>query len=206
MEQADSLAAPPRTRRAAVYVAVPLAVVMLLLVVVLISRKSAAERGDFSPLIDKPAPAIIGTTLDDKPFDIDALRGKWVVVNFFATWCVPCQQEHPYLVSFDRRHSQADDVQLVSVVFNDDIAAVRDFYAKNGGSYPVVNGDQGRMALDYSVIRVPDTYIIDPLGIVRARIPRPLQNADELDQTISALSDKLFGSSSSSSSSSSSGP
>ena len=52
--------------------------------------------------------------------------------------------------------------------------------------------------LDYSVIRPPDTYIIDPLGIVRDRIPRPVQNADELDQRITRLSDRLFGSSSSS--------
>jgi hypothetical protein len=110
---------------------------------------------------------------------------------------VPCQQEHPYLVSFDRRHSQAKDAQLISVVFNDDIPAVRDFYAKHGGDYPVVNGDQGRMALEYSVIRVPDTYIIDPLGLVRARIPRPLKNADELDQIITDLSAKFFGTSSS---------
>jgi cytochrome c biogenesis protein CcmG/thiol:disulfide interchange protein DsbE len=195
----EPLAAPPRTRRAAAFVAVPLAVVMLLLIAVLITRKSSADRADFNPLVDKAAPSIVGTTLDGKPFDIDKLRGKWVVVNFFATWCVPCQQEHPYLVSFDRRHTQADDAQLVSVVFSDDVGSVRDFFARNGGDYPVVDGDQGRMALEYSVIRPPDTYIIDPLGIVRARIPRPLQNADELDQTISALSSKLFGSASSSS-------
>jgi cytochrome c biogenesis protein CcmG/thiol:disulfide interchange protein DsbE len=195
----ESLAAPPRARRAAVFVAVPLAVVMLLLIVVLVTRKSAADRADFNPLVDKVAPSIVGTTLDGKPFDIDDLRGKWVVVNFFATWCVPCQQEHPYLVSFDRRHTQAGDAQLISVVFSDDVGSVRDFFTKNGGDYPVVDGDQGRMALEYSVIRPPDTYIIDPLGIVRARIPRPLENADELDQTISALSDKLFGSVSSSS-------
>ncbi|MEY2404880.1 MAG: cytochrome c biosis protein CcmG, thiol:disulfide interchange protein DsbE [Acidimicrobiaceae bacterium] len=193
----EPLAAPPRTRRAASFVAVPLALVMVLLIAVLITRKSAAERADFNPLIDKAAPEILGTTLDGKPFNIDQLRGKWVVVNFFATWCVPCQQEHPYLVSFDRRHAQAGDAQLVSVVFNDDITAVRDFYAKNGGDYPVVNGDQGRMALEYSVIRVPDTYIIDALGIVRARIPRPFQNADELDQIITDLSAKLYGSASS---------
>jgi cytochrome c biogenesis protein CcmG/thiol:disulfide interchange protein DsbE len=194
----EALAAPPRKRRAALFVAVPLALVMVLLVVVLVTRKSAADRADFSPLIDKAAPEIVGTTLDNKPFNVDQLRGEWVVVNFFATWCVPCQQEHPYLVSFDRRHSQSKDAQLISVVFNDDISAVRDFYAKNGGDYPVVNGDQGRMALDFSVIRVPDTYIIDPFGIVRARIPRPLQNGDELDQTISALSEKLYGTASSS--------
>jgi cytochrome c biogenesis protein CcmG/thiol:disulfide interchange protein DsbE len=195
----EPLAAPPRTRRAALFVAIPLAIVMALLVVVLVTRKSAADRADFNPLIDKAAPEIVGTTLDGKAFNVDDLRGKWVVVNFFATWCVPCQQEHPYLLSFDRRHSQAGDVQLISVVFNDDIGAVRDFYAKNGGDYPVVNGDQGRMALEYSVIRVPDTYIIDQLGIIRARIPRPLQNANELDQIISDLNAKLAGSASSSS-------
>ncbi|MEY2421408.1 MAG: cytochrome c biosis protein CcmG, thiol:disulfide interchange protein DsbE [Acidimicrobiaceae bacterium] len=193
----EPLAQPPRRGRAALFVAIPLALVMMLLVAVLITRKSATDRADFNPLIDKAAPEIVGTTLDGKPFDIDQLQGKWVVVNFFATWCVPCQQEHPYLVSFDRRHTQSDDVQLISVVFNDDVPAVRDFYAKNGGEYPVVDGDQGRMALDYSVIRVPDTYIIDQFGIVRARIPRPLQNADELDQIITDLSNKLFGSSSS---------
>ena len=195
----DALAQPPSRRRATRFIAVALAVVMLLLVLVLVTRKSAADRADFDPLENKTAPAIEGTTLDGKPFNLDSLRGEWVVVNFFATWCVPCQQEHPDLVSFDRRHQQAKDVQLISVVFQDDVNAVRDYYAKNGGTWPVVNGDQGRMALDYSVVRVPDTYIIDPFGFVRARIPRPLLNAEELDQRIAQLSDQLYGSASTSS-------
>ena len=121
-----------------------------------------------------------------------------MVVNFFASWCVPCQREHPDLIAFDQRHQQAKDVQLVSVVFNEDLGAVRDFYAKNGGSWPVVSGDEGRLALDYSVIRPPDTYVIDPLGIVRARIPRPINGPDELDQLIAGLSQKLYGSAASS--------
>src|SRR5689334_8385892 len=149
----ESLGQPPNRRRAALYVAIPVAIVMVLLVVVLVTRKSAADRADFNPLVGKPAPAIVGTTLDGKPFDLDQFRGEYVVVNFFATWCIPCQQEHPDLLSFARRHTQAGDVQLVSVVFQDDPAAVRDYYAKNGGDWPVVSGDQGRMALDYSVIR-----------------------------------------------------
>ena len=195
----EALGEPGRPRRAAWLIASVVGVVVLLLVVVLITRKSAADRADFDPLENKVAPAIVGSTLDGKQFDLDRLRGEWVVVNFFAQWCVPCQQEHPDLVTFDARHKQAKDVQLISVVFNDDVSAVRDFYAKNGGDWPVVNGDQGRIALDYSVIRVPDTYIVDPLGFVRARIPRPIQGPDELDARIARLSDQLYGSSSPSS-------
>ena len=169
---------------------------MLLLVVVLITRKSATDRADFNPLVDKAAPAIVGTTLDGKPFDLDHLRGEWVVVNFFATWCVPCQQEHADLVSFDRRHSQAGRrAARQRRVQRRSEARCATSSRRTAATWPVVNGDQGRMALDYSVVRVPDTYIIDPLGIVRARIPRPVQNADELDQRITELSNQLFGSS-----------
>jgi cytochrome c biogenesis protein CcmG/thiol:disulfide interchange protein DsbE len=186
--------APPRRRRAALFVAVPMAVLLALLVLVLVTRKSAADRADFDPLEGKSAPALVGTTLDGKPFDLDHYRGEFVVLNFFATWCIPCRIEHPYLLSFAQRHQQARDVQLITVVFNDDPQTVKDYFTQNGGDWPVVNGDQGRMALDYSVIKVPDTYIIDPLGIVRGRIPRQLRDAAELDATIDAIATQLYGS------------
>jgi cytochrome c biogenesis protein CcmG/thiol:disulfide interchange protein DsbE len=188
-----ALVQPPRKGRAALFVAVPVALVMVLLVAVLITRKSADDRADFDRLHNEPAPEIVGTTLDGQPFNLDNYRGKWVVVNFFAQWCVPCQQEHADLVSFSQRHEVAkDDVQLVSVVFNDDLDKVKDFFAKEGGDWPVVTGDSGRMALDYSVVRVPDTYIVDPLGIVRDRIQRPVQNTDELDVIIGQLAQQYY--------------
>lgn len=189
---ADSaLSAPPTRHRAALFVAAPIGVALVLFVGVLFSSKSAGERAAFNPLVSKPAPAIIGTTLDGKPFNLDRLRGEWVAVNFFATWCVPCQQEHPLLLAFANRHRQVGDVQLVTVVFQDDPRAVKDFFATRGGDWPVVNGDQGSIALDYSVIKVPETYIIDPLGIVRGRVEGPLQHDGELDDRVAALAQQL---------------
>lgn len=186
-----SLAAPPTRRRAALFVAAPVAVALLLFVGVLSTRKSAGERADYNPLENKAAPAIVGTTLDGTAFNLDQLRGEWLAVNFFATWCVPCQQEHPLLRAFANRHRQLGDVQLVTVVFQDDPAAVKDFFATRGGGWPVVNGDQGRIALDYSVIQVPETYVVDPLGIVRARVQGPLQRDGQLDDLIITLNQQL---------------
>ena len=194
---ADSaLSAPPARRRAALFVAAPIGVALVLFVGVLFSSKSAGERAAYNPLVNKSAPAIVGTTLDGKPFNLDRLRGEWVAVNFFATWCVPCQQEHPLLLAFANRHRQVGDVQLVTVVFQDDPGAVKDFFATRGGDWPVVNGDQGSIALDYSVIKVPETYIIDPLGIVRGRVEGPLQRDGELDDRVAALAQQLAGGSS----------
>ena len=108
MTEDTELVQPPRKGRAALFVTVPLAIVMVLLVGVLITRKSAADRADYDPLTGKPAPEIVGTTLDGKPFNLDQYRGEWVVVNFFAQWCVPCQQEQADLVAFNQRHATGE--------------------------------------------------------------------------------------------------
>jgi len=166
--------APPRKGRAALFVAIPVAIVMALLVAVLFTRDDSEDKASRTALKDKPAPLITGTTLDGDAFNLDQFKGKWVLVNFFASWCVPCQQEHPELVSFDRRHTQIGDAQLVSVVFNDDTDKVRSFFAKNGGEWPVVVGDVGRIGIDYGVTAPPETFLIDPTGIVRARFAFPV--------------------------------
>jgi cytochrome c biogenesis protein CcmG/thiol:disulfide interchange protein DsbE len=169
----DPVIAPvsrPRRGHLALFSAVAVGVVVALLVVVLHDSKPATDRVTASPLLGKAAPALSATTLDGQSFDIDSLRGKWVVLNFFATWCVPCRSEHPELRSFQERHAQAGDADVVSVVYDDSPAAVREFFQTNGGDWTVVTGDEARISLDYGVSGVPESFLIDPTGVVRYKL------------------------------------
>jgi cytochrome c biogenesis protein CcmG/thiol:disulfide interchange protein DsbE len=196
VSEAAGYVAPPRRERAALFVTIPIAIVLIVLVAVLFTREPATDKKAVTPLQDRPAPAITGTTLDGKPYDLDAYRGRWVVVNFFATWCVPCQREHPELRSFALRHLQAGDAQVVSIVFQDEPNKVRDYFRDNGGEWPVITSDEGRIALDYSVTGVPESFLIDPAGIVRARLIGGVTDVG-LDNELNALTLALFPSASS---------
>jgi cytochrome c biogenesis protein CcmG/thiol:disulfide interchange protein DsbE len=161
---------PPRRGHTALVAAAAVATVVLLLVVVLTRSEPATDRVTASPLVGRAAPPIVATDLDGDAFDLTSLRGRWVVLNFFATWCAPCRQEHPELLSFSRRHAQAGDATVVSVVYDDDRDAVAAYFEENGGDWPVVAGDAGRIALDYGVAGVPESYLVDPNGFIAAKI------------------------------------
>lgn len=160
----------PRRRRTAVVVAGVLAVLALGFVWVLGSSEAGTDRAAQSPLLGKAAPALAGTTLDGEQFDIADHRGQWVVVNVFATWCGPCRQEHPELVAFDEKHRAAGDVALVSVLFDDRPTTARRFFEANGGEWPVVVDADARIATDYGVAQVPETYVVAPDGQVVAKL------------------------------------
>jgi cytochrome c biogenesis protein CcmG/thiol:disulfide interchange protein DsbE len=178
--------APPRPRHTVLAVVVVVALVVVALFVVLATREPGRNTFADSPLLGNAAPRLEGETLDGGSFDLDQERGRWVVVNFFASWCAPCRQEHPELVSFARRHQQGGDANVVSVVYNDDADPVRDFFAANGGEWPVVVGDTGPDALEWGVAGVPESYVVDPLGFVRLKVIGGV-TAGGLDQALQQL-------------------
>ncbi len=123
-----------------------------------------------SPLIGKPAPSVRSTTIDDEPFDLARRKGSWVVVNFFNSTCVPCIAEHADLKSFvDQQATFADGAEFYSIIQppNSD-GDVRAFFAERGGDWPVIR-DDGEINVAFGVAQVPETFIIDPSGVVRVR-------------------------------------
>lgn len=170
------------TRRPARLAAVAVGVIVLLLVALLATREPAADRKSTSNLIGKPAPAVSGDVLLGEPFDIGA-NDRWVVVNFFASWCVPCVEEHPELVAFSEDHAESGDARVISVVYSDDAADVRRFFADRGGDWTVFDSDQGRTALDWGVAKVPESYLVSPTGFVVERFVSGVTQA-ELDAVI----------------------
>jgi len=161
---------PPRRGRTVLFTALWVAVVLAILVVVFAQAKSGARDTAATPLLDQPAPAVRATTIDGKPFDLSQRKGSWVVLNFFGTWCPPCVQEHPELLRFATAQAQqADGAELITVVNNDSVQNVKDFFAKNGGDWPVLQDPNGEVYVSFGVSKVPETWIIDPNGYVRFR-------------------------------------
>ncbi|MGH9149130.1 MAG: TlpA family protein disulfide reductase, partial [Acidimicrobiales bacterium] len=112
--EAPAATSPARSHRAR-WAALAVVLPLLGVVAVLATRPPAASRVADSPLLGKPAPEVSGRTIDGDTVRLGDYRGKWVLVNFFATWCVPCRQEHPHLVRFDDRHRAIGDAAVVGV-------------------------------------------------------------------------------------------
>ena len=164
-------APPVRRRRPARMVAIAVAFLVAAFVLVAAVVKGGPKDTAATPLLGQPAPAVQTTTIGGQPFDLATRRGSWVVLNFFSTWCVPCVREHPELVRFAAgQAAQPDGAELYSVVFNDDPDKVQRFFAENGGDWPRLVDPDGRVQVAFGVAKSPETWIIDPNGIVRARI------------------------------------
>jgi cytochrome c biogenesis protein CcmG/thiol:disulfide interchange protein DsbE len=170
-----------RRARLALWIALTVGAVTALLVAVLATSKSAqqAELTTVSPLQGKQAPEITGTLLNGGSGRLSDYRGKWVVVNFFASWCIPCQQEQADLVRFDNRHQTAGDAVVFAVRFDDpDGPAIRKLMNDSGAHFPVLEALDAN--IHWGVTGPPESFLVDPNGIVLAHIIGKV-NANALD-------------------------
>jgi cytochrome c biogenesis protein CcmG/thiol:disulfide interchange protein DsbE len=171
-----------RRRHVTRWVAGAVLLVLVVVGIVLATRTPQEATAVQSPLLGQQAPALTGTDLSTgAPVSLAALRGHYVVVNFFASWCIPCQQEAPDLSRFDYQQAHSTDgADMVSVVFHDTTSTARSFLQKNGDLWPAVADPQGMIAERYGVTAPPTTFVINPAGRVSAVLlgPATQQNLD----------------------------
>jgi cytochrome c biogenesis protein CcmG/thiol:disulfide interchange protein DsbE len=122
-----------------------------------------------SPLVGRPAAPFTLTAFDGAPVSLDALRGKVVVLNFWASWCYPaCYEEAPVLERNWRAYRDRG-VVVLGVDIQDKEEAGRKFIRDFGLTFPNAPDPTGKVSVDYGVYGVPETFFIDRAGRIRVK-------------------------------------
>ena len=129
-----------------------------------------------SPLLNRPASVFTAPALDGNgPVTLLEHRGKWVLVNFWGSWCVSCVAEHPYLMELARKIGKREDFVIIGVDFKDTKQGANRFLAYHGnpGYRHAFDPDQ-KIAIDWGVYGAPESYLVDPQGTIRLKQTGPL--------------------------------
>jgi cytochrome c biogenesis protein CcmG, thiol:disulfide interchange protein DsbE len=163
--------------------------VPLVLFLVLAGYFALALRPGYDPqmlpsaMIDKEAPQFDLAGLNGKGLALDALKGRPVLINFFASWCVPCRVEQPMLMRLAKR----EHVLLYGIDYKDQPEDATKLLAQFGDPYRLVGLDpDGQVGLNFGVYGVPETYVLDSTGHIRKRFVGPL-TAEEVDKELLPL-------------------
>lgn len=146
----------------------PLGVFALLVVVLAFGIYNAPQNGSkviVSPLLGKAAPDFTLPKLIDvgQQYSGTALRGRWHLVNVWGTWCVECRAEHAVLLQIKGEGR----VPIVGIDWKDEDTAALAWLAQLGNPYETVVADRdGRVAIDWGVYGAPESFLVDPQGIV----------------------------------------
>ena len=127
-----------------------------------------------SPLVGKPAPAFSLPQLHDqaKVFSPNEMAGKVWLLNFWASWCGGCKEEHPVLLQL----AKSGEVPIYGVDYKDTRDEALTWLRQHGNPYPLTAVDEaGRVGINYGVYGVPETYVIDKTGVIRYKQIGPLR-------------------------------
>lgn len=127
---------------------------------------ASSDEGLGAKSLSAPAPALAGDTVQGGNVALSDLRGKVVVVNFWATWCGPCRDEQPDLVRLSRDYRDRG-VKFLGVDERDDTAKARAWVKEFDVAYPSIVDEPGAWADDFAFFGLPDTYVIDRGGTIR---------------------------------------
>jgi len=161
----------------------------LVLCLVLVGYFALALRPGYDPqtlpsaMIDKEAPQFDLAGLNGEGISLDGLKGGPVLINFFASWCVPCRVEQPVLMRLANR----EHVPLYGIDYKDLPEDATKLLAQFGDPYRRIGLDpDGRVGLDFGVYGVPETYVLDSTGRIRKRFVGPL-TAEEVEKELLPL-------------------
>ena len=158
----------PRWLRLSIVVAIAALVVVL----VLAFRRAPTDIR--TGTVGKPAAAFTVQRLDGTgALTLTPTDGKVVVVNFFASWCVPCKEENPALVRVYERY-RSSDVVFIGVLYQDSRDSGLSYVRDNGVTWPTGSDDDGRVAFSYGVFGIPETYFIGADGVIAGRHIGPI--------------------------------
>jgi cytochrome c biogenesis protein CcmG/thiol:disulfide interchange protein DsbE len=165
--------------RSAIAVLAVLAVVGLLAFGLLSKGSSGIAVGEVAPA--SPLPQLEGGGSGS----LADYRGRWVLVNFWASWCVPCREEAPALEEFQQRHGDAG-FTVLGIDSRDLSGDGRAFVRRFGLSYPQLRDGDGATAHDFGTTGVPENYLVDPGGKVRLLVRGPI-TAEYLEGEVAPL-------------------
>jgi len=130
-----------------------------------------------SPLVGAPAPDFRLEQLDGGPtVGLQNLRGQVVVVNFWASWCLACKEEHPALVRAWQRY-KGEHVRMVGIVYQDTPENARKYLKEHGGGWTQLVDPKSRVAINFGVYGVPETFFIGPAGVVAQKHIGPVTDS-----------------------------
>lgn len=185
---------PPSQRRGLLMLGVS-GVILLgliaLLAVRLVAAGQAATKAPAFSLDGKPAPDFTTTLYSGTPgqtFHLAAMKGKPVVINFFASWCVPCVEEAPILRAGWEQFAQRDGVVFIGIVYQDSRQSALAFAQQYGTPYAIGADSNGYTAVSYGVTGVPETVFINRQGIVVSKYGGPLDSGSLARSILAILS------------------
>jgi DsbE subfamily thiol:disulfide oxidoreductase len=145
-----------------------------LLAIIVLLILSACQRESTSPQLGKQAPDFTLANLSGQSVRLMDLRGKVVLLNFWASWCPPCREEVPSLVKLNKAMSGKDFRMLAVSIEQGGVEAVEKYFRNAGIRLPALVDADGKVGKTFGITGVPETFIIDKQGVIRKKVVGPI--------------------------------